>query len=133
MKTKLLPYLSLSLSLILAVGCSSIAPGNSKLVVRAEQARAAATETFDTYVQYEYSNRPALWKTSPQFKNFADLIRAYGKPAIEQLTEAIDGYKVVRSSANADKLTAKVDYVVDLTTKTVTTLEAGKSALATKK
>ena len=126
MKTKIL----LSLSFLLLVsGCAGIKPGNDKLVVRAEQTRAAAVETFNSFVVFEYTNREALWKQSKEIKHTADYVRAYGKPAIEELTKSIDTYKILKTSGSSGALNKNVVAVTEILNRAVTVYAQGRAAL----
>ena len=126
MKTKIL----LSLSFLLLVsGCAGIKPGNDKLVVRAEQTRAAAAETFNSFVVFEHSNRDALWKVSKDIKHTADYVRAYGRPAIEELTKSIETYKVLKTSTSSGDLNKNIVAVTDILNRAVTVYAQGRAAL----
>lgn len=126
MKTKIL----LSLSFLLLVsGCAGIKPGADKLVVRAEQTRAAAAETFNSFVVFEHSNRDALWKVSKDIKHTADYVRAYGRPAIEELTKSIETYKVLKTSTSSGDLNKNIVAVTDILNRAVTVYAQGRAAL----
>ena len=128
MKLNLKTLLSLSL-VMLSVGCANVQPGSDKLVVRAEQTRAAATETFNSFVVFEYTNREALWKSSKEIKHTADYVRAYGKSAIEELTKSIETYKVLKTSNSSGALNNNIIVVTDILTRAVTVYTQGRAAL----
>jgi len=130
MKTKLNLKTLLSLSLVVfSIGCAGIKPGNDKLIVRAEQTRAAAAETFNSFVVFEYTNREALWKSSKDIKHTADYVRAYGKPAIEELTKSIETYKVLRNSDASAGLNKNIIAVTDILNRAVSVYAQGRAAL----
>ena len=114
---------------MLMFGCASVKPGNDTLLVRAEQTREAALETFDTFVRYENDNRIALWKVSPDIKHFADNIRSVGKASIQQLDGAIDDYKKLKTTVSSDKLNNTITFVATLTSRAFATMTQGKAAL----
>lgn len=128
MKTNLKTLLSLSL-VVFSIGCAGLKPGADKLVVRAEQTRAAAAETFNSFVVFEHSNRDALWKVSKDIKHTADYVRAYGKPAIEELTKSIETYKVLKTSTSSGDLNKNIVAVTDILNRAVTVYAQGRAAL----
>lgn len=85
--------LAIGLGIAALPGCSTIAPGSDPVVVRAEQTRETAIQTFDAFLLYEYSNRDYLWGKSHDFKSVADNIRQNESGWIEALNSGIKRYK----------------------------------------
>ena len=92
---------------VLSSGCTApILPGNDPVVVRAEQARTVAADTFQAFVKLEYLNRPALKVISPDFARIADLVRDRSDGWIQSLTRVLAAYKANRTAENRASLTA---------------------------
>lgn len=104
MKTRLLVVLSALLLLSSftvpiagLTGCASVDAKADAVVVNAERTAQAAFEIMDAFVLYEYNNREALAKMSPDIHKAADAIRVDGKHAIQELRAATKAYKENRT------------------------------------
>lgn len=94
-------------TLLLVPGCTApILPGNDPVVVRAEQARTVAADTFSAFVRLEYLNRPSLQAISPDFARIADQVRSKSDGWIQSLTRVLASYKSNRTPDNRASLTA---------------------------
>ena len=78
-------------------GCASVAPGNSTVVVRAEQSIAVADSTFDSAVHIDNSNRAFFETNLPAFHQFCEWLRT--PVVIAPLTNSFPrGLAIVRSA-----------------------------------
>lgn len=131
MKT-ILRNLSFLTLFVIVSGCATVKPESDKLIVRAEQTRAAAFATFHEFVTFEHTNRDKLWSVSKEFKHTADYVRAYGKGSIQELTWAIDTYKHMRTSENGNTLNSKLALTTTLLTRVTATFFESKATLEVK-
>lgn len=119
--------LILAVALVLvAIGCSTVDPGQSALVVRSEQTQEIAFAVFDRYVTWEYANRETL-SQNPEFKKLGDLIRTRGLEALEALHRVTKAYKDNRTPENLADLRTWIVVVEGLQTEAILLLS--KSAL----
>jgi hypothetical protein len=88
---------------LLLVGCGSIQPGNDPVVVNAERTTQLAVDVFDTFLQWEYSNRQALSAT-PEVRQSADFIRAKGQDWLVTARSMTQAYKQNRTPENKANL-----------------------------
>jgi hypothetical protein len=79
--------------LLFGVGCSTIAPGNDPIVVRAEQTVKAAVTVIDSFLKFEYDNRMVLATSRPEIKLFADKLRLEAPSAIREARVLTKTYK----------------------------------------
>lgn len=96
-------------------GCKSTAPGSDPVLVRAQQVRSAAFETFDAFLLYEKNHRQELWSQSTTIKHVADKIRVDGYVGLNGLSAAMDTYREDRSDLQKGNLNAAVSFIVKLT------------------
>lgn len=90
-------------------GCTApILPGNDPVVVRAEQVRSIAADTFAAFVRLEHRDRPALQAISPSFTRIADQVRAQSDGWIQSLTRVLATYKLARTPNNRASLTSAI-------------------------
>lgn len=82
------------------VGCATVLPGNDPVVVRAEQIRGIALDTFDTVMKLERDNREALFAVSPDIKHTVDYFRKNELQWINGLDNCIQTYKKNRTPEN---------------------------------
>lgn len=100
-------------------GCSVIQPGNSSVVVRAEQMQQGSFDTVDAFLRFEKSNRDQLWAMNPEIKKVADQLRTKYPAANDSLIAAIKTYKSERSDANKSALERAMAVVEFLRTEAV--------------
>ena len=100
----ILAALGVASLLLIGTGCASVTPGQSSVVVRAEQSISLANATFDAAVHIDDANR-AFFKTNlPPFHIFCESLRApvNGTPrgiAIVTSADAVkETYKRTRST-----------------------------------
>jgi hypothetical protein len=74
------------------------------VVVNAEKTTALATDSFDSFLKFEYDNRAALQKASPQIKAYADVIRKNGQMWLQSARIMTRAYKNNRSADNKANL-----------------------------
>lgn len=94
MNKRTIPTLFLA---VILCGCASILPGNDPLVVNAERTAAISLEVFDVFLKFEYDNREALAKISPDINRTAETIRRNGKNWILTLRAVTRSYKQNRT------------------------------------
>jgi hypothetical protein len=82
---------------LVTVGCKIVEPGESAIVVRAEQTQEVAFAILDRYVNWEFENRAVLAEIGPEFRIVGDKIRAKGLDAIESLHRVTVAYKLSRT------------------------------------
>lgn len=95
--------ISISLALVLC-SCVSIHPGNDPVVVNAERTTALATDTFDTLVHIEYTNRAYLLTIDPQIKVYADKVRKNSPTWLKSARIMTESYKQHRDSQHKANL-----------------------------
>lgn len=100
MRTPLL----LAISLLIAIGCSTIQPGHDALVVRAQQIRSALPEVVYAFSEYEFNNRDRLWHISHSFKHAADAAREHLQKTVNALDKAIDTYRSLKNPTTTSAL-----------------------------
>lgn len=71
-------------------GCSTIAPGEDSVLVRAEQLQETAYIVMDTYLQYANANRHRL---SLKEVDVANKIQTWGKSWLRNLDQSLKEYK----------------------------------------
>lgn len=90
----------ISTVIVQSTGCAMVQPGNSALVVRAEQTAKISFTLIDGFLAYEKAHRDELLKLSPDIKKSADALRVEAPKAIEALRVATKAYKSNRTPAN---------------------------------
>ena len=90
--------------LVGTVGCVAVQPGNSVVVVRAEQAATLSLAVIDGFLRYEQLNRATLLKLNPGIKLAADALRTEAPKAVTSLRNATKAYKSNRSPENEANL-----------------------------
>lgn len=108
MKKSLLTLILPLLILQFNSGCSSILPGNEALVVRAEQARQSAFDTFDAFTHAERNFElgqldPTEYRKSPVHLA-AEKVRNESISWVISLDVVIKRYKSARDPANRQAL-----------------------------
>jgi hypothetical protein len=92
---------------VLASGCA-ILKGQDPIVVNAERTTAIALDVFDTFLHYEYDNREALAKISPDIHKVAETIRRHGKEWLITARNLTKAYKENRSDQNKFQLVTAI-------------------------
>ena len=107
------------LSVVVLVGCSTVAPGNDPLIVHAQQAKASYIYTADTFLRFEYENRNSIWKKTTEVKKIADRIREQTPEILRLTDEAIARYKAYKMNVNQveliDRITIITQTIADIT------------------
>lgn len=88
-------------------GCALL-PGQDPIVVNAERATAIAMDTFDSFMKYEFDNRVALARVSPDIHKVAERIRVNGKQWLLTARTLTKTYKANRSDENKFQLMTAV-------------------------
>lgn len=110
----------------LLVGCATT---GDPLLVRGQQIRSAAYETFKIYTKFEKENREALWKVNKGFKHAADDIRENGINALEGFTKALDSYKAFRDEKSKGELFAQIQLITAMISQANDAYLNGKAVL----
>lgn len=98
-------------AILIAVACTSVEPGNSALVVRAEQTRKTSFIVVNTFLKVEKANRHALFVVSPSIKHTADSLRTNFPPSFEAFKASIDAYKKLRDPVTEQQLVESLSKV----------------------
>lgn len=116
----------LSLALILtSTGCAPLQPGADPVVVRAEQAEAAASSSFHLALQLDQLDR-GFWRTNaPAFHGYCEWLRI---PTPYQTTTILPRYRVLLLSFDDVKLDYKAGRATsNILFTAVTTLQSAAS------
>ena len=104
---KLLPVSLIGMFFL--VGCASLHWSGDPIVITAETTTQSAMDVFDTFLQFEYSNRGYLQKivpsAYPQIHAAAEKIRRYGIGWLNTARNLTKAYKTNRTPENKAQLT----------------------------
>lgn len=87
-------------------GCSSVAPGNDPILVRAEQTYNITLDSLDTLFNLQMDNAAAIEKLLPGTNAIVNKMRADAKIALPELRKAIDTYRTNKDAAALQKWSA---------------------------
>lgn len=105
-----------TLALVLAVlivgtlGCATVAPGEDKLLVHAQQTLAGATPLYDGVMKWYFANAATL---SPSATAVFEKVRTGFSPAYKALDDAVDAYKAGKKSDLAGLEAALTQLILD--------------------
>ncbi len=100
----LLPALGLGAMGFGLTSCAEITVGADSVVVNAERTTALAVDTFDSFLQFEYSNRAQLAAVSPGIHTYAEVIRRNGQQWLMSARTLTRAYKEHRTAENKANL-----------------------------
>ena len=108
MKRLKAPAAVVALAVIL-VACSTVAPGQDPILVRAQQTYSVALDSFDLLFNLENDNKALIEEKLPGTHAVVDKIKVQAKVALPALLSAIDTYKVNKDKDTLIKILAVVE------------------------
>ncbi len=84
--------------------CATVQPGADPVVVNAERTTALAVDTFDTFLQFEYTNRAGVAAVAPAAHDYAEVIRRNGQAWLQNARALTRAYKLNRTPENKASL-----------------------------
>jgi hypothetical protein len=85
---------------LVSTGCSTILPGQDKVLVNAERTSATAYDVFVAFAEWEQANRDLLWQQSPEIKHLADRLRTNGQTWLKTTRTVTEAYRLNRTEEN---------------------------------
>ncbi len=105
--TKHLLVLFATVSLL--IGCAGLQPGSDPIIVRSQQVRQMAHDTFDAFLKLAYNNRERLLRLDEGITDTADNIRANATKWHESLNKAVSNYRISKAQTHATAVTIATD------------------------